>query len=78
MGNWTLEVAKMALYISFPVVMFHIFNQPEYFEDWVVKSKREVLPPNDRERREYFDDAIRKINARDEARRLALLKREET
>lgn len=37
MGGWQLEVAKMALYMAFPVGMFHYFNQPEYFEKWVRK-----------------------------------------
>jgi len=36
MGGWKLEVFKMALYMSFPVALFHWFNQPEYFEKWVI------------------------------------------
>lgn len=35
MAGWQLEVFKMALYMAFPVGMFHYFNQPEYFEKWV-------------------------------------------
>lgn len=35
MGGWQLEVGKMAIYMAFPVGMFHYFNQPEYFEKWV-------------------------------------------
>lgn len=46
MGSWHLEVARMALYISFPVAMFHIFNQPRFFEKWVIDLKREVYPPD--------------------------------
>ncbi|XP_056645936.1 protein PET100 homolog, mitochondrial [Diorhabda carinulata] len=45
MGTWTLEVAKMALYVTFPVALFHYFNQPQYFEEWVVNTKRELFPP---------------------------------
>lgn len=37
MGGWQLEVGKMALYMAFPVGMFHYFNQPQYFEKWVRK-----------------------------------------
>lgn len=44
MGNWSLEIFKMAMYMTFPVAMFHIFNQPEYFEEWVTKKKRELYP----------------------------------
>lgn len=35
MGGWHLEIFKMAMYMTFPVAMFHYFNQPEYFEKWV-------------------------------------------
>lgn len=39
MGGWQLEVGKMALYMAFPVGMFHWFNNPEYFEKWVIFGK---------------------------------------
>lgn len=39
MGGWKLEVAKMAMYMSFPVGLFHYFNQPEYFEKWVKNNR---------------------------------------
>lgn len=45
MGSWRMEVGRMALYVMFPVVMFHYFNQPKYFEEWVIKTKRELYPP---------------------------------
>ncbi|XP_063974977.1 uncharacterized protein LOC135161384 [Diachasmimorpha longicaudata] len=35
MGNWQLEAAKMAAYIAFPVGLFHWFNQPENFSQYV-------------------------------------------
>lgn len=47
MGGWKLEVAKMALYMAFPVGLFHYFNQPQLFENWVIKTKREIYPPDD-------------------------------
>ncbi|XP_077327709.1 protein PET100 homolog, mitochondrial [Lithobates pipiens] len=40
-----LEVFRMMLYLSFPVTMFWISNQPEYFEEYIVKRKRAALPP---------------------------------
>lgn len=46
MGSWKLEICKMALYVMFPVAMFHYFNQPKYFEEWVIKTKRELYPPD--------------------------------
>lgn len=45
MGGWKLEVGKMALYMSFPVGLFYIFNQPKYFEAWTVKMRQELYPP---------------------------------
>ena len=45
MGGWKLEVGKMALYLTFPVAVFYFFNQPKYFEDWIVKMRRELYPP---------------------------------
>ncbi|KAJ8964139.1 hypothetical protein NQ314_005107 [Rhamnusium bicolor] len=70
MGGWKLEVGKMALYVMFPVALFHYFNQPEYFEEWVVKTKRELYPPESKEKRESFEKAIRAIR---EEQELALL-----
>ena len=43
MGGWQLEVFKMALYMSFPVGLFHWFNQPEYFEKWVNNEIRKIM-----------------------------------
>lgn len=41
MGGWGLEAFKMAIYMTFPVALFHYFNQPEYFENWVINFKQE-------------------------------------
>ncbi|KAG8265489.1 protein PET100 homolog, mitochondrial [Homalodisca vitripennis] len=45
MGGWKLEVGKMFMYMMFPVVTFHYFNQPQYYEEWVAKAKKELYPP---------------------------------
>ncbi|XP_015590271.1 protein PET100 homolog, mitochondrial [Cephus cinctus] len=49
MGTWKLEVLRMAIYMAFPVGLFHYFNQPENFEEWVTKVKRETYPPENKE-----------------------------
>ncbi|XP_067633566.1 protein PET100 homolog, mitochondrial [Eurosta solidaginis] len=59
MGSWGLEVFKMTLYMSFPVAMFHIFNQPAYFEEWVTKTKRELYPPEALGHRDELQKAIK-------------------
>lgn len=46
MGGWKLESIKMAIYVAFPVGAFWLFNQPFFFED-VIKSKKEILIPDD-------------------------------
>lgn len=61
MGGWWLEIGKMTLYMSFPVAMFHYFNQPEYFEKWVTQTKRELYPPENKSHRAEIEHAIRSI-----------------
>lgn len=58
MGSWKLEVFRMALYISFPVGLFYVFNQPQYFEKWVIETRRQLYPPQDEERRQKFKDQL--------------------
>uniref|UniRef100_A0A2L2Y7I1 Protein PET100 homolog, mitochondrial n=1 Tax=Parasteatoda tepidariorum TaxID=114398 RepID=A0A2L2Y7I1_PARTP len=58
MGSWKLEVFKFALYISFPVGLFYVFNQPQYFEKWVIEKRREMYPPVDEEKRRQFRETI--------------------
>uniref|UniRef100_A0A3P9NEY6 PET100 homolog n=1 Tax=Poecilia reticulata TaxID=8081 RepID=A0A3P9NEY6_POERE len=38
-----IEMFRMMLYLSFPVTMFWISNQAEYFEEYIVKRKRKEL-----------------------------------
>lgn len=73
MGGWKLEVAKMGLYITFPVALFHYFNQPEYFEEWVIKTKRELYPREDTPEQKKFLKAIEEIKQRQEAERIQQL-----
>uniref|UniRef100_A0A8D0RNA9 PET100 cytochrome c oxidase chaperone n=2 Tax=Sus scrofa TaxID=9823 RepID=A0A8D0RNA9_PIG len=40
-----LEVFRMTIYLTFPVAMFWIANQAEWFEDYVIQRKRELWPP---------------------------------
>lgn len=53
MGGWMLEIGKMALYLSFPVAAFHVFNSPQYFEKYVIEKKREMYPNEDKL---YYDE----------------------
>lgn len=62
MGGWFLEVAKMGLYLTFPVATFHYFHKPEYFERWVIQKKREMYPPEDEMYREQVHALFRDMN----------------
>uniref|UniRef100_A0A8C9KSY8 PET100 cytochrome c oxidase chaperone n=1 Tax=Panthera tigris altaica TaxID=74533 RepID=A0A8C9KSY8_PANTA len=55
-----LEVFRMTLYLTFPVAMFWIANQAEWFEDYVIQRKRELWPPEKRRELEEFKERIRK------------------
>lgn len=70
MGNWQLEVVKMALYITFPVALFHYFNQSDSFEDWAKKLQHEINPPDDAHFREEVKRVARELRERDEERLL--------
>jgi len=77
MGNWQLEVARMALYITFPVACFHYFNQPKFFEEWVIKTKREMYPPENRPEQIKMMEAIKRIQEQQEGERLKALENSE-
>ncbi|KAH7953522.1 hypothetical protein HPB49_009610 [Dermacentor silvarum] len=64
MGNWQLEVFKMSIYMAFPVALFYVFNQPQFFEEWVVKKKRECFPPADPEADQQLKDFINAFKAK--------------
>lgn len=63
MGGWVLEIAKMGLYLSFPVAAFHVFNAPEYFEKYVIEKKREMYPREDQMYRDEVYQLFRDMNS---------------
>lgn len=64
MGNWQLEVFKMSIYMAFPVALFYVFNQPQLFEEWVVKKKRECFRPADPAADQQLKDFIATFKAK--------------
>lgn len=77
MGGWKLEIGKMAMYVSFPVILFYFFNQPKYFEDWVVRMRRELYPPLDKMHKQEIEECIRRIHERKEKELFKDLEEEE-
>uniref|UniRef100_A0A8V8TM65 Protein PET100 homolog, mitochondrial n=1 Tax=Homo sapiens TaxID=9606 RepID=A0A8V8TM65_HUMAN len=39
-----LEIFRMIIYLTFPVAMFWVSNQAEWFEDDVIQRKAQNLP----------------------------------
>ncbi|XP_068778891.1 protein PET100 homolog, mitochondrial [Struthio camelus] len=56
-----LEVFRMLLYLSFPVSMFWVSNQAAYFEEHVVRRKREIFPPDDANRRRQMQELKKRV-----------------
>ncbi|KAM4036555.1 protein PET100 homolog, mitochondrial [Anomaloglossus baeobatrachus] len=56
----------MALYLTFPVTMFWISNQPEYFEEYIVKRKREIYPPEQDEQKRQLQEMKEAIRLKNE------------
>ncbi|XP_034045872.1 protein PET100 homolog, mitochondrial [Thalassophryne amazonica] len=65
-----LEIFRMVLYLSFPVGMFWVANQPQFFEEYVNKTKRELFPPDMELRRKEMEEFHEQLRIRREKRRL--------
>ncbi|KAG5340843.1 PT100 protein, partial [Acromyrmex charruanus] len=74
--GWVLEVAKMFLYLSFPVGIFHYVNQPAYFDKWVIQAKKEHFPIQSKQVYEEMDDFIHNLNAKIEKKHLDSMERQ--
>ncbi|XP_077411743.1 protein PET100 homolog, mitochondrial [Vanacampus margaritifer] len=61
-----IEIFRMMVYLSFPVTMFWISNQAEYFEKYVVNRKREIFPADEDVRRKELEDFKERMRARKE------------
>lgn len=56
------------LYLSFPVAMFWVSNQAEYFEEYIVKRKREIFPPDEEVQRKELENFKERMRVRKEQR----------
>lgn len=50
--------------------MFWISNQAEYFEEYVIKRKREIYPPDDDRQRKELEDFKERMRKKHEERLL--------
>ncbi|XP_038596427.1 protein PET100 homolog, mitochondrial isoform X1 [Tachyglossus aculeatus] len=67
---WDVMAYKMVLYLSFPVAMFWISNQADYFEEYVIKRKREIYPPEREDQRKELEDFKERMRKQREEKRL--------
>ncbi|KAM9494319.1 protein PET100 homolog, mitochondrial [Clarias gariepinus] len=68
-----IEIFRMMVYLSFPVAMFWISNQAEYFEEYVVKRKREIFPPDEKMQRKELEEFKERMRLRREQKLLKQL-----
>lgn len=52
--------------MSFPVALFHYFNQPEYFEKFVIQKKREMYPHETETKSKEIEGLIRLMKEKEE------------
>jgi len=68
MGNWQLEVAKFALYLTVPVGAFAMYHQVDYFRDEVLRFERKVTTKesiaNDAMLKEYMTELRKEQQAK--------------
>jgi len=73
MAGWKLEVFRIALYLSFPVACFTIFNHPKFYEKVMMDVKDQITNYDVRgleylkelsrkKRMEKMEEAIRDMN----------------
>jgi len=58
MGNWQLEVAKMAIYMAFPVTSFYVYHQVDWFEDELTEIHKKVRTKECIENKAMIDEAV--------------------
>merc|ERR1712038_309501 len=56
MGNWQLEVGKMALYLAMPVGAFYAYNQTEWFRNYLYYYEKKSVTPEMRNNGKQFEE----------------------
>ena len=64
--KWKMEIFRMTCYMAFPVTMFHYFNSPQLYENYVIKAKRETGKPVSHEDEEKFKKLFNKIKKKEQ------------
>lgn len=43
-----IELFRIGVYIFFPVAVFYYFNNPDFFDEYVLKKQKALYPPEDK------------------------------
>jgi len=66
MGNWQLEVGKMAIYMAFPVGTFYAYHQIEWFADQYKDMQRKVYSSEDPNAKAEFHAFLKGLKEHEE------------
>lgn len=58
MGNWKLEIAKMVIYMAFPVTSFYVYHQVDWFEEEITELHRKVRTKESMENTKELQDCV--------------------
>ena len=58
MGNWKLELGKMAIYMAFPVTSFYVYHQVDWFEDKIADMHRKVRSKESIQNKKELQDCV--------------------
>lgn len=61
--GWALEISRMALYLAFPVALFHFVNHSDATQRAIFDLKQEMEEKENRADAEVFDAMLRDLAA---------------
>jgi protein PET100 len=79
MGNWKLEIGKMAIYMAFPVTSFYIYHQVDWFEEELVAINRKLRNKDTIENAKQIEECVSMMRAHQDKKfkeELAKMKKE--
>jgi len=78
MGNWQLEVGKMAIYMAFPVATFYAYHQIDWFADQYKGMQRKLYTTEDQMAKVEFQEFLKGMKEFEEKKRKHELMRAES
>ena len=63
MGNWKLELGKMAIYMAFPVTSFYVYHQVDWFENDIEEMHRKVRTKESIKNRKELEECVQMMRS---------------